>query len=348
MAGARLRTKLLFWLILGTFSVFFAEVAGGSAPFPFFDAWGLYAVLPLYTLHAVFLSFAVVRPRRRVVFTALFSAGAVFGLYEAYITKVIWDPTWGGKGLAVGGVYLAQTAMLVLYWHPFMAFVVPLLACELLLTSSTETLDALPGFAARALRTRWIVTAAIFGAAFIGVSKAVNSPAPGHALASILSSAAVPGLLVLFWLAAPGSERRTGLTLRELLPDGRQGLVIGLALAAFYAVTGFSIRPGSMPRTIVPHLSVLALYVLFCSLAAGTLARSACRDPAAPSAGGRPGRARLVAASAVFVVSLAALSAALSPSKAAAGGFAMAAGLIGMAAGLAITVAAVVAAIRRT
>ena len=197
----------------------------------------------------------------------------------------------GEKGLAVGGVYLAQTAMLVLYWHPFMAFVVPLLAGELLLTSSTETLDALPGFAARALRTRWIAAAAIFGAAFIGVSKAVNSPTPGHALASILSSAAVPGLLMLLWLRAPGSVRRAGLTLRELLPDGRQGLVVGLLLAAFYAVTGLLIRPGSMPRTIVPHLSVAALYALFCGLAAGVLARSARRDRAVPPAGARSGAA---------------------------------------------------------
>ena len=61
-AAVRLRTKLFFWLILGTLSVFFAEVAGGSAPFPFYDAWGLYAVLPLYTLHIVFLAFAVMRP----------------------------------------------------------------------------------------------------------------------------------------------------------------------------------------------------------------------------------------------------------------------------------------------
>jgi hypothetical protein len=66
--------------------VFFAEVAGGSAPFPFFDGWGLYAVLPLYTLHIVFLSFAVLRPGRRVPITALFCAGAVFGLFEAYIS----------------------------------------------------------------------------------------------------------------------------------------------------------------------------------------------------------------------------------------------------------------------
>jgi hypothetical protein len=217
-AAVRLPTKLFSWLIHGTLSVLFAEVAGGSAPFPFFDAWGLYAVLPLYTLHIVFLSFVVLRPGRRVPFTALFSAGAVFGLYEAYITKVIWDPTWGEKELAIGGVYLAQTAILVLYWHPFMAFLAPLLAGELLLTSSTEVLDALPAFLGRALRTRRVF------------------------------AAAVPGLLVFLWLRAPGGKRRAGLTLCDLLPDGRQELVVGLLLAAFYAATGLLIRPESVVR----------------------------------------------------------------------------------------------------
>ncbi|MCX7029656.1 MAG: hypothetical protein NTU62_05995 [Spirochaetes bacterium] len=274
-AVVRLRTKLFFWLILGTLSVFYAEVAGGSAPFPFYDAWGLYAVLPLYTLHIVFLSFAVLRPGRRVPITALFCAGAVFGLYEACITKVIWDPTWGEKGLAVGGVYLAQTAMLVLYWHPFMAFLVPLL------TSSTGVLDSVPTFLGPAVRTPRV---------FIGVSKAVNSPTPLHALVSVLSSAAVPGLLVLLWLRAPGADRRVGLTLSELLPDGRQGLVIGVLLAAYYVVTGFCIRPEAMPRTIVPHLTVWALYVLFCGLAIGVIVRAAQRDSAAPPAGALPAR----------------------------------------------------------
>jgi hypothetical protein len=353
MAAVRLRTKLLFWLILGTLSVFFAEVASGSAPFPFYDAWGLYAVLPLYSLHIVFLSFAVLRPGRRIPFAALFCAGAVFGLYEAYITKVIWDPTWGEQGLVVGGVYLAQTAMLVLYWHPFMAFIAPLTAGELLLASSTETLDALPGPVRRALRTPWIFAGAVLAGAFAGVSKAVNSPTPGHAVLSVVSSAAVPGLLALLWLRAPGWQRRAGLGLHELLPDGRQGLVIGLLLAAYYVVAGIFIRPEAMPRTIVPHLTVWALYAVFCGLAVGATMGAARRrragpPPAIPPGAVPKGRGRTVAASAAFVATLAVVSAALSRRTEAAGALALAAGLLGMATGLAFTVSAVVATIRRS
>ncbi len=342
----RLRTKLFAWLILGTLSVFLAEIASGSSPFAFFDAWGRYAVLPLYTLHIVFLAFAVVRPGRRVRLTTLFCAGAVFGLYEAYITKVIWDPTWGDRGLAVGGVFLSQTAMLVLYWHPFMAFLVPLLAGELLLSSTTEVRDALPGPVRRALRTPWISAAAVPAAAFVGVSKAVNSPTPGHALASVLAGAAVPALLVLLWHRAPGAARRAGLALRDLLPDRRQGLAIGVLLAAYYVVTGIFIRPASLPRSIVPHLSVAALYAVFGGLAVAVTLRTP--RGALPARGARPARAGIAWSAAAYVAVLAAVSAALAPSKDAAGALSLIAGLVGMAAGSALTAAALVAAVRRT
>ena len=42
--------KLLFWLILGALSTFFAEVVAGSDPFPYFHPWGILLVCPLYTL----------------------------------------------------------------------------------------------------------------------------------------------------------------------------------------------------------------------------------------------------------------------------------------------------------
>jgi hypothetical protein len=123
--------------------VFFAEVAGGSAPFPFSDAWGLYAVLPLYTLHIVFLAFAEMRPARRVPFTA------------------------------------------------------PLLAGELLLTSSTETLEALPAFLGRARAPRLPVTGRARGHAAgnaEGFHGAVRSYARSRAAGTLAMAAGLAGM----------------------------------------------------------------------------------------------------------------------------------------------------------
>ena len=84
----------LFWIILAALSTFFAEVFSGSDMFPFFHPWGLLVVVPLYGLHIILLSSLVYRagkPR----FASLVFAGMLFGLYEAYLTKVLWAPPWG-------------------------------------------------------------------------------------------------------------------------------------------------------------------------------------------------------------------------------------------------------------
>ncbi len=45
------RIRLFFWVILGAFSVFFAEVTVGSSMFPFFDPFSILVTCPLYALH---------------------------------------------------------------------------------------------------------------------------------------------------------------------------------------------------------------------------------------------------------------------------------------------------------
>ncbi|NIA12564.1 MAG: hypothetical protein GWP08_00695 [Nitrospiraceae bacterium] len=107
-------------------STAFAEVTCGSDRFPFFLPWGILMVTPLYTLHLVCLASILARTRR-LTWPGLCFAGALFGMYEAYITKVLWAPDWGLE-LAVpfAGVMWLHVVLLVFWWHPLMAFVVPL------------------------------------------------------------------------------------------------------------------------------------------------------------------------------------------------------------------------------
>ena len=228
----------------------------------------------------------------------------------------------GGERARRRGVYLAQTAMLVLYWHPFMAFLAPLLAGELLLTSFTETLEALLAFLGRTVRTGRVFIAAAVAAVFVGVSKAVNSPTPGDALASILSSAAVPGLLVFLWLRAPGGTQRAGLTLRDLLAgellltssaETREALPgpgsLGSRTRWIFAATIFgaafigvskavnSPTPGHALASILSSaagaglLIVLAARTGRCAAGRGRAARGAC-SPTAEGVGGDVGHRR--------------------------------------------------------
>jgi len=79
-------------------------------PVAFFNAWGILVVFPLYTLHTLVLAFLFFR-RKQISLPVLFLAGMLFGLYEAYITKVLWNPTWGDAHIMVAGLAVVQTAV---------------------------------------------------------------------------------------------------------------------------------------------------------------------------------------------------------------------------------------------
>lgn len=262
--AAPLRVKIFSWIILGALSVFFAEVLSGSSPFPWFTIWGLFVTFPLYGLHAIVLAFLVFRPGRRITLPALFLAGMIFGMYEAYITKVLFDPTWGAQSLTLGGLYVFQTVVLVLFWHPFMAFIAPLLATECLITESREIPDALPPFlrGTSKSRARAVLSSGV-AAVLLVPTAAINAPTPLRALESILSSIIVISVLWGLWRLL---LRGKGYALRDLLPNPRQAAWLGGALLCLYLVLGFIIRRGSLPKTLGPHVTVAVIYAVLAGL----------------------------------------------------------------------------------
>jgi len=238
------RVKLFFWVLLGSFSVFFTEVVSGSDMFPFFHPWGLLVILPLYTLHIVVLS-SIVLKRGNVRFSVLFLAGAIFGMYEAYVTKVLWSPTWGAPMVSVGGLALMETIVLVLWWHPFMAFVVPLFVAETMLTGSSQVFGGLPGRVQRLLagqRTRG-ATVLLFGL-LCGAFQSHNSPSILQSLLSGLLTTVLISALAWFWRTRTVGREYT---IDQLLPGRRELLVLSLLLAAGYVITGVVIRPDALP-----------------------------------------------------------------------------------------------------
>ncbi|GAB4539026.1 MAG: hypothetical protein Fur002_03500 [Anaerolineales bacterium] len=248
---APLRVKVFFWALLGALSVFFAEVVSNSSPFPFFTAWGWAAVIPLYALHALALASLVFR-QKRADFSALFIAGALFGMYEAYITKVFWSPTWGEKTFYFAGVYWLQTLTLVFFWHPWMAFILPLFVAENFFTDSSETLDALkPKF-------HWAALVILF-AAYSALYKSFSAEDLSAALLSIFSNLLVLWALGRLWLKIKGDSI---FSLRDVLPSPRQSTGIWILLGGFYLAAGLLLRPEALPRSFGAHFTVWMLYAV--------------------------------------------------------------------------------------
>jgi hypothetical protein len=273
--GPSRRLRLFFWVILGAFSVFFAEVTVGSSMFPFFEPFSVLVTCPLYALHILVLA-AIVLRHPRPLFASLFFAGALFGLYEAYITKVLWSPPWNEKPVMVGGVAIIETMMLVLFYHALMAFVVPLVAAERLLTSSGQVTAALKPRLARWIDERWFT---VVFAATCGVVQTANSPSILHTIGSTISTSGFVLVLVLLWKRV---TRGRLYSLSELLPRGRELGVLVFLLATQYIGLGILLRPEKLPG-IVPQANIWGCYGVFILLLVLSLKRQAAQvDAAAP------------------------------------------------------------------
>jgi hypothetical protein len=259
--------KWLFWINIGLVSTFLAEVVSGSDMFPYFHPWGIMVVVPLYMLHCLVLVTWVFRWGRPTL-PALYFAGTLFGLYEAYITKVLWNPPWDGIGaFKVADVALFETLVLVFFWHVWMSFILPLLAVETWLTNSNIIIGYFPARLRRFFSspTGWLVTAAL-GGLFVSI----NAKSPGDALLSGLGALTVLGLFGWTWRRL---VRGKGYTLEGLLPDRGEFRFLVFLLAALYLLSGFFLRPEAYPSAL-GHFTILTLYAAMTLLLVLALRRS--------------------------------------------------------------------------
>ncbi len=283
--------RWMAWLLLGVFSVFFAEVSRASAPMVFFDFFGLLITVPLYTLHILVLSPLVIRRGIRPSLGTLFLAGALFGLYEAYITKVLWSPPWNAEAWRIGDVAVIETLVRVLFWHPFLSFIVPLVVADGLLCGQ----GTLPGWLQTGLMHRikpcWLLSpvsrllalarrllaparrllaparrllasprgwmAAVGG--LLGILHGATIGEPVSALLSSVISMLLMFLLLHFWQRG---SKDCSFSLVDLLPNRREWIVLALLLLADYISLGVVLRQDAFPG-LAGHLIVLGMYILF-------------------------------------------------------------------------------------
>ncbi|MFZ6029235.1 MAG: hypothetical protein ACOYYS_16100 [Chloroflexota bacterium] len=249
--------KYLFWLNLGLISTFFAEVLSGSDPFPYFHIWGILMVVPIYLLHTLVLVTIVYR-KGRPTLPALYFAGTLFGLYEAYITKILWNPTWGDGVLKLAETAVFETAVLVFFWHVWMSFIFPLLATETWLTGSNQILARFPQRLQRlfSVRRGWLILAVL-----AGMFVTINTPTPQNALLSGLGVSAVLGFFGGLWRRL---TREHSYTIEDLLPNKREFTVLGILLLGIYLLTGLTLRPEAFP----PLTGHFAIWILYATCAA--------------------------------------------------------------------------------
>lgn len=197
----QIRTKLIFWLLLSVLSVAIAEVSVASAPLAFVNPVEGAFLLIFYGSHLLILAWLTFRSGWPSL-PALWFAGVLFGLYEFYITKVLWVPPWGDV-VTVGYVDIISLVVLAFFWHPFMAFILPLAVGESVGTRTRWVSSHLPGWLTSPT-TRHLVG----GVALAAITHGMLAGSATVAVVSVLSAALVFVVVARRWRS--GGEPSAG------------------------------------------------------------------------------------------------------------------------------------------
>lgn len=251
------RSNLLVILFAGVLSVFYAEVLSGSFILWFLDPFGFVVLLPLYMFHLVVLyNFAVMS--HRTSYRSLYLFGVLFGLYETWMTKVVWAGFMDSGSPMFGtplGFAIAEMSIIVFIWHPFMSFIAPILTIQILsIHLGNEDYLSRPWtpIFLNKKKLNWIFY--FFFAIFSGSVLALNSS--GDIFKSTLGFLGTLSIACLLYLIITKRSPQN-LTLDSLIV-GRKGLAFMLAYLGFlYALFFFFVRTEAIPSLITIILTIL-------------------------------------------------------------------------------------------
>lgn len=262
MKWSETHQRRYFWLVLSCLSVFFAEVVSCYAPTGVFSKWGAGVLIPLYGLHALILG-AIMHRKGTPHVSALMAAGAVFGLYEAYITKELWNPSaMHNPALSAFGIDIPTLLSVIVFWHPLMAFLLPLWTADVLLLHTGQWRFWTPRWIRRRIldpkRLLWMAT--WFGLFWGVLNGVMHKPTDGY----------IPNLLVLLHVALLAGlvwiwnsiKNRPGYSMHDVLPQGKELYWCGGVLLLYYCALGAIFRLDALPA-LKNQLSLWVLYALF-------------------------------------------------------------------------------------
>jgi len=241
-------------LLIGLVVLICAEVfSGASIQVGMWAPWTWLMTYWLYFAHFFVLCTLAVWTGRTSL-GALYLWGVLFGLYESWITKVIWFGYGGDGNLALGsiGPYGYSEISMVLLFHPVASFILPLaVACVL----SPPLRAWFPDVAWLTGRGAVARAAQIYMLLSFSLTMAVNSGGPMHLAQNL--AVAVALLSIFLWLARPGLA---AIAAPGLVVMGRVGFLIASTyLVALYGLTYRFIRPEGLPSVPV-QLMTLVFY----------------------------------------------------------------------------------------
>jgi hypothetical protein len=249
---------MIVWvrLLFGFLVLISAEgFSGASVATGFWTPWTWLVTYWLYFAHFFFFTTLAVRTGRTSL-GALYLWGVLFGLYESWITKVIWHGYGGDGKLVLGqlGPFGFSELSMVFLFHPVMSFLLPL-AVACLLCPRLRPL--FPDLAWATGGSRGALAVRLYIILSCGCTLGINSGGPVHLCLNIAFICVV--LLSLARLARPGLAAADA---RSLVVFGRSGFAgLCVYLAVLYGVTYFFLHPEGLPSALI-QLITLVFYAV--------------------------------------------------------------------------------------
>jgi hypothetical protein len=213
------------------------------------NPWTLVVTYWLYFAHFFFFTTLAVRTGR-TSFWSLYLWGVLYGLYESWITKVIWAGYSADGKFVMGkiGPYGFAELSMVFIFHPVMSFLIPLAVTCLLWPSLRRWFPDLAWFTGESRGAQLARGYVVFSCAPV---VAINCGGPVNLALNVAFLSGV--LLALSWLTRPSLA----------IPDARSIVVfdrwgfLGLCvyLVLLYGVTYRYLRPEALPSLPIQLLT---------------------------------------------------------------------------------------------
>lgn len=236
-------------LLIGTLSMFFAEVFSGASQMWFIDAWGLLITFPLYLAHVLFFIWIALRIKKTSL-SQLYLFGVIFALYESWITKVLWagyiNSTGPGNG-TLFGIAISEFSILTFFWHPIMSFILPILVFEIL--SKKVLVEHEQIIRKTNKKTTLVIVFFILISTFI-----VN----GNQFNLVSSNISLIGTLIL--ISVFHYLSRTDLAVFNF--NKKSFIVLSIYLTLLYIVFFLFLLPERIPSTIIHYIPIIIFYAV--------------------------------------------------------------------------------------
>jgi hypothetical protein len=251
------RLRVLFARFLIGLIVFIcAEVFSGASLRPgLWNPWTVLVTYWLYFAHFFFFTTLAVHTGRTSL-SSLYLWGMLFGLYESWITKVVWSGYGGDGQFAMGriGPYGFSEISMVFFYHPVVSFILPLAVACLLCPPLRRLFPELAWFTEKSRGARFVQVYLVLSFATV---MGMNSG--GLVNLALNLAVAIILLLVLLRLAQPALAAMDG---RSIVVFDRWGFgALCVYLAMLYGVSYFAIRPEGLP-SIAVQLFTFVFYAL--------------------------------------------------------------------------------------